>query len=68
MYHPVALYMLAKIRIDDDLAQAERERQVRRAGSPRPAGRIDAVRFRDRLARLFGNVGPSLTGAGSANA
>lgn len=56
MYHPETMHALAKIRIAEDLRYAGRERLARRAGSPTPSGAIDAVRFRDRLTRLFGAI------------
>jgi hypothetical protein len=68
MFHPETMYKLAKLRIEDDLAQAERERRVRLAGSSASAGRIDAVHFHERLARLFGRPGSSLRGAGTSGA
>ncbi|HYO44641.1 MAG TPA: hypothetical protein VES19_15690 [Candidatus Limnocylindrales bacterium] len=54
MSHPLVMYELAKLRIAEDLRQAERDRMVREAGSARRARNIDAVPFRDRVARLFG--------------
>ena len=65
MYHPDTMYELAKLRMAEDLRIAERERLVRRAGADHPSGAIDAVRFRDRLTRLFGAVFP--TSRGDAN-
>lgn len=56
MKGPEHMYELARLRMDENLRQAERERLVRRAGSPTPSGTIDAVRFRDRVARLFGGA------------
>jgi hypothetical protein len=52
--HPDIAYDLAKLKIAEDLRIAERERLVRQAGSQRNSGAIDAVSFRDRVARLFG--------------
>jgi hypothetical protein len=52
--HPDIAYDLAKLKIAEDLRIAERERLVRQAGSHRHSGAIDAVSFRDRVARLFG--------------
>ena len=69
MYHPQLMYDLAKLRIAEDLRQAERERLVRQAGSSRDGGAIDAVPFLDRLARLFGFAGsPTRGGAATAGA
>jgi hypothetical protein len=69
MYHPILMYDLAKLRIAEDLRQAERERLVRQAGASRYGGSIDAVPFRDRLARLFGIGGPAArSGAAQAGA
>jgi hypothetical protein len=59
MYHPHLMYELAKLRIAEDLRQAERERLVRQAGSTRPFGSIDTVPFRERVTRLFDAVRPS---------
>jgi hypothetical protein len=58
MYHPETMYELAKLRMAEDLRIAEHERLVRRAGEAKASGAIDAVRFRDRLTRLFGAVFP----------
>lgn len=58
MNSPHLIYELAKLRIAEDLRQAERERLIREAGSTR-SGAIDTVPFRDRLARLFGLTSPS---------
>jgi len=52
--HPDIAYDLAKLKIAEDLRTAERERLVRQAGRRRDSGAIDAVAFRDRVARLFG--------------
>jgi hypothetical protein len=52
--HPDIAYDLAKLKIAEDLRIAERERLVRQAGRRRQSGAIDAVSFRDRVARLFG--------------
>ena len=69
MYHPETLYELAKLRMAEDLRQADRERLVRRAGETRSSGSIDTVPFRERLARLFGVAWPSgHDGATAANA
>jgi hypothetical protein len=59
MYHPETMYELAKLKMAEDLRYAERERMIRLAGSARPFGAIDSVRFRERLSRLFGAVWPS---------
>jgi hypothetical protein len=66
MTHPLVMYELARLRIADDLRQAERDRMVREAGSARRPRSIDAVPFRDRVARLFGLSSPS-TRDGVAN-
>jgi hypothetical protein len=69
MNHPLLMYDLARLRIAEDLRQAERERLVREAGSTRRGGAIDAMPFRDRIARLFGIAGPqSRSGAATAGA
>jgi hypothetical protein len=59
MFHPETMYELTKLKMAEDLRYAERERMVRLAGSARPTGAIDAVRFRERLTRLLGAVWPS---------
>ncbi len=59
MYHPETMYELTKMRMAEDLRIAEHERLVRHAGESKPSGAIDAVRFRDRLTRLFGAVFPT---------
>ena len=59
MFHPETMYELAKLKMAEDLRYAERERLVRQAGSARPDGAIDSVRFRERLTRLFGAIWPS---------
>jgi hypothetical protein len=68
MYHPETMYELTKMRMAEDLRMAEHERLVRRAGADKPSGAIDAVRFRDRLTRLFGAVWPNHDGATPATA
>jgi hypothetical protein len=52
--HPDIAYELAKLKIAEDLRTAERERMIRRAARSRNSGAIDAVGFRQRVARLFG--------------
>lgn len=59
MYHPETMYELAKLRMAEDLRDAERRRLIREAGSTRASHAIDAVRFRDRLTRLFGPIWPA---------
>jgi hypothetical protein len=63
MYHPLVMHDLAKMRMADDIRQAERERLVREAASARSNRPIDAVPFRERFARLFGTTRPQ-PGAG----
>lgn len=58
MYRPETMYELAKLKMAEEVRYAERERMVRRAGSPRPSGAIDSVRFRERLTRLVGVIWP----------
>ena len=65
MYHPLVMYDLAKLKIAEDLRQADRERLLRRAGENRPQG-IDAVPFRERLSRLFGPIFPPGRPTGAA--
>jgi hypothetical protein len=59
MYHPMIQYELVRHQIAEELRNAERERRIRRAGSPTASGALDAVRFRDRITRLFGAIWPS---------
>ncbi|HEY4752249.1 MAG TPA: hypothetical protein VIH37_03120 [Candidatus Limnocylindrales bacterium] len=66
LYHPEIAYQLAKQKREEDAQFAERERLIREAGKTRPSGAIDAVRFRDRVQRLFGSMLAS--GGGSAPA
>jgi hypothetical protein len=54
--HPATMYELAKLRIAEDLRQADQERLVRQAGTSRPPT-IDAARFRQRVGKLFGGSG-----------
>jgi hypothetical protein len=68
MYHPETMYELAKLRMAEDQRQADRERLIRHAGEAKASGAIDAVRFRDRLTRLFGAVWPGHDGAAPATA
>ena len=63
MYHPILLYDQVKLKIAEDIRQAERDRLVRQAGASRRDGSIDAVPFRERLARLFGGTWPTTRGA-----
>ena len=58
MNHPLVMYELAKLRIADDLRQAERDRLIRQAGYSAD-GAIDAVPFRERLSRLFDSIRPT---------
>jgi hypothetical protein len=62
--HPATMYELAKLRIADDLRQAEQERLVRQAGTNRPPT-IDSARFRQRLGKLFGSTLPTVRPAGA---
>jgi hypothetical protein len=57
MYHPLILRDLAAMRMADDIRQAERDRRVREAASARSTRAIDAVPFRERVARLFDAAG-----------
>lgn len=69
MYHPEIQFELAKLRIAEDLRQAERDRLVRQAGASRSSGAIDSVPFRERVARVLGVAWPPLgarpSGAGA---
>jgi hypothetical protein len=67
MNHPIVMYELAKLRIAEDLRQAERDRLLRRAGEDRHHA-IDAVPFRERLGRLFGIHAAGRPGAAAAGA
>jgi hypothetical protein len=62
--HPETMYELAKLRIADNLRQAEQERLVRQAGKSRPIT-IDAARYRNRVLRVFGVGGPATSPAGA---
>lgn len=53
--HPETMYELVKLGIAEDLAQAERERLVRHAGVGSGVTKSDPIRFRDRVARVFGS-------------
>jgi len=66
MNHPLLMYDMAKLKIAEDLRQADRERLIRQAGEARRST-IDAVPFRERLTRLFGTVWPA-AGNGAAPA
>ncbi len=68
MNHPLVMYDLAKLRIAEDLRIADRERLVRQAGASRTPRSIDAVPFRERLARLFGTSLPRARGGATAGA
>jgi hypothetical protein len=50
--HPHVAYELAKLRMAEAQADAERERLIRAARNARPRA-IDAVGLRERLARLL---------------
>jgi hypothetical protein len=65
MIHPETLYVLAKLRIAEDTRNAERARLVRSAGGPPRPATIDASRFRQRVARLFGPGWPNTRPAGA---
>ena len=69
MYHPETMYELVKMRMAEAQQDADRQRLVRQAGSTRGSGAIDAVRFRERISRLFGTFRPaSPTGTAMAGA
>jgi hypothetical protein len=57
--HPETMYELVKFHNDELIAQAERERLARRAATGTRAGEADPIRFRDRVARIFGAGVPS---------
>jgi hypothetical protein len=68
MNHPLVMHDMARMRIADDIRQADRERLARLARSTRSDGSIDAVPFRERLARLFGTARPAPDGGQVAGA
>lgn len=68
MYHPLVMYDLARMRMADDIRQAERDRLAREAASARTTRPIDAVPFRQRVARLFGTARPAPSGGLPAGA
>ena len=49
-------YDLAKLHIDDMLRDAQRERLAKAAIANRQPGSADAAGFRERFARLIGNL------------
>lgn len=53
--HPWMTHELAKIKINEALEDAQRERLASAARAAR-VGTIDAVPFRDRVARLFSGL------------
>ena len=53
--HPENMYELVKLRIAEDLAQAERERLARRAATGSGTTRNNPIHFRERVARVFGS-------------
>ncbi len=61
--HPQIVFELAKLRIDENLREAELRRQVREAGRVKPIT-IDATSYRQRVLRLFG-AGPATSPAGA---
>ena len=54
--------MLAKCHIADLLREAEQDRLARQVGKAERSGAIDAVGFRERLARLLGGFPPLSSG------
>ncbi|HEV2005726.1 MAG TPA: hypothetical protein VGQ85_03855 [Candidatus Limnocylindrales bacterium] len=63
--HAETMYMLARLHQAELLREAENERLVRRAGRPKGPATIDAVRFRQRVTRLFGPSWRSTRPAGA---
>lgn len=53
--HPETMYELVKLRHAELLAEAEHERLARRAALGSGARKSDPIRFRARVARLFGS-------------
>jgi hypothetical protein len=53
--HPETMYELVKLRNAEDLAHAENERLARRAALGSGARRGEPIRFRERVARIFGS-------------
>jgi hypothetical protein len=69
MYHPETMYEMAKMRMAEAQQDADRQRMIREAGAAKGSGAIDAVRFRERISRLFGTFRPaSPTGTAMAGA
>jgi hypothetical protein len=68
MDHPIVMDDLAKLKIAEDLRMAERERLVREAGATRSLRSIDAVPFRERVARVLGIAVPRPRGGAVAGA
>jgi len=65
MLHADLMMDMAKLRMAEQQRDADLQRLVRQAGETRRSGAIDAVRFRERLTRLFGTIWPA-TPAGGA--
>lgn len=67
-YHPETNYRMAKLRIDEELERAARERRFRRAGQSAGPGTIDVVGLRRRIARILGWAPPATGGIHPAGA
>jgi hypothetical protein len=59
--HPETMYELVKLRHAEDLKWAENQRLARRVAEGSGARKSDPIRFRDRVARVFGSSLPSAT-------
>ena len=58
--HPQITYEMAKLRQAEFLAEADRERLARRVAAGSAVAKADPIRFRARVARLFGAGWPSI--------
>ena len=56
--HPTTMYLLAQVKMAELQSEAERDRLARRARETRSSGAIDAVGYRERLARILGGFPP----------
>jgi hypothetical protein len=59
--HPETMYELVKLRQAEDLAWAENQRLARRVAAGSGASKVGLIRFRERVARVFGSGWPSAT-------
>lgn len=68
MNHPLVMYDLITLRHAEDMRRADHDRLVREAGAARRSRSIDAVPFRERLARLLGATLPRARGGEASGA